>query len=95
MSHCNRCIFVSARSGCNRVLKEANFIFADRMKRRLASHKFGSKEYWKFGKNVLSKIKFRIPPLHNQFELITSTAGKDECFAMKYSSISNISTSAE
>ncbi|CAE1168972.1 unnamed protein product [Acanthosepion pharaonis] len=78
MSDCNRRLFASAHN-------DAKSLFAARMKERIASRKFGSKDYWRLCKSILKNCKPSIPPLFNQFEDLTSSADKAECFARKFS----------
>ncbi|CAE1157727.1 unnamed protein product [Acanthosepion pharaonis] len=93
MSDCNRRLFAAARNDCKRVLNDAKSLFAARMKERIASRKFGSKDYWRLCKSVLNKCKPSIPPLFNQFEVLTSSTDKAECFARKFSSNSTLDSS--
>lgn len=60
--------------------------------KRIASCKFGSKDYWSLCKSVLNNSKPTIPPLFNQFEVLTSSADKAECFAWKFSSASMLNS---
>ncbi|CAE1253364.1 unnamed protein product [Acanthosepion pharaonis] len=46
MSDCNRRLFAAARNECKRVLNDAKSLFVARMKERIASRKFGSKDYY-------------------------------------------------
>lgn len=45
ISDCNRCLFVSACNECNRVFSEAKTLFAEWMKQRIVSCKFGPKDW--------------------------------------------------
>lgn len=55
----------SLSNECKCVLKEVKSLFADRMKQCIASHKFGSRDYWWLSKSMLNKIKSQVPPLSN------------------------------
>lgn len=74
----NGCLFVSTWLNCKCILNKAKLLFVDKMRCRLASHKFGFHSYWQLCKSMLSKGQSWIPHLFNQFEVLSSTSDKAE-----------------
>lgn len=66
--------FVPARNERKRVVNEAKSLIVERMRHRIASHEFSSRDYWRLCKRVLNTSKSTIPSLFSQFEVLSSIA---------------------
>lgn len=84
----NRRLFIIVRNEGKRVFKEAKPLFAERMRYRIASPKFGSRNYLQLCKSV-NNMKYSVLPLFNRFQVLTS-ADKAERFSRRFSSNSTL-----
>lgn len=78
------CLFVTVTNGCKPILKEGRSLFADRMKPRITSHKFGCRDYWCLCKSALNNRKCSVPSHFNQFKVLTHTDTDTDTHADTY-----------
>ena len=57
--------FRQASNRCKRVLEAAKLAYANKTKESIASHKVGSRDFWRITNSVLNKGKYPIPSLFN------------------------------
>ena len=93
--HRNRCDgtkadFRTASNHCKRVLRNAQYSYAQSIQAKIGSEALGSREFWRITNKVLNKGKASIPTLVEQSTQVISSTDKANLFASKFAANSTL-----
>ena len=93
--HRNRCdetkaAFRTARNHCKRILRNAQYSYAQSIQAKIGSEALGSREFWRITNKVLNRGKASIPTLVEESAQVISSSDKANLFASKFAANSTL-----
>ena len=82
--------FRTASNHCKRVLRNAQYSYAQSIQAKIGSEALGSREFWRITNKVLNKGKASIPTLVEQSTQVISSTDKANLFASKFAANSTL-----